>query len=728
MSPAPAHVMKVLTFSTLYPNAAMPNHGVFVENRLRAYRDHSGTEVRVVAPVPWFPFEHKLFGAYGKWAAAPHQETRHGIDVSHPRYAIPPKMGMTYAPQALERCLLKEAIKLQQSEWDFDLIDAHYLYPDGIAAVRVARKLGKPVVLTARGSDVSLIPNYPRQRTMILDAIYRADAVICVAEALKDRLEQLGAPSQKIDVFRNGVDLNLFQPMDRSACRKELNIQTDRCIASVGHLIDRKGHDLVIDALQTIPNTTLLIVGDGPEREKLVSQAASTSLKDRIRFLGAIPHDQLKKIYSAADVLVLASTREGWPNVLLEAMACGTPAVAAPIWGCGEVINSPEAGALAQDRTPQRFSQAINALLHEPPIRSQTRAYAEQFSWRDTAENLDTLFRNVKRSADTRNRVAYSLPNSALLDDTPKLIVTVDTEDAFDWKNLDDPGMRICPPEDVIPFQQICDDVGVKPSYFITQSLLQDDETAAFFRDLHRQGKADLGLHLHQWVTPQGGTYSGEFYSFQMNLPNSSHEEKLADLVNSFKNAIGFEARTHRAGRYGVSPDLYESFARYGIEYDFSPSPAYDQSASGGPNFSAMSNHPFAVDTSAGRVWVTPVSGAHAIRRTNHFLAQNKEPPGFRYPLKAPPPFTAPMRLTCEGADLKSLKSLTKRLIQDETPVLTFSLHSTTLTPGANAYAADRDKVDHALRLTRAYFDYFVNEVGGQLISVSKLSALYESR
>jgi len=279
--------MKILTLTSLYPNAAMPSHGVFVENRIRAFIDKSGADVRVCAPVPWFPLKSGIFGKYARWARAPQSEMRSGITVAHPRYFIPPKVGMTYAVEALEGCFRKAAEKAIDDGWDFDLIDAHYLYPDGVAAVRVARQLGKPVVITARG--------------------------------------------KKIEVMRNGVDLNKFQPFDRAASRAKFNLGEEPALISVGHLIDRKGHDLVIEALTDIPEATLLIAGDGDKRASLTTLAQTSGVANRVRFLGEVSHDELASVYSAADCLILASSREGWPNVLLEAMACGAPAIAAPV-------------------------------------------------------------------------------------------------------------------------------------------------------------------------------------------------------------------------------------------------------------------------------------------------------------------------------------------------------------------------------------------------------------
>ena len=115
----------------------------------------------------------------------------------------------------------------------------------------------------------------------------------------------------------------------------------------------------------------------------------------RVRFLGAVPHAELAALYGAADALVLASSREGWANVLLEAMACGTPVVATDIWGTPEVVADPAAGRLVPERTPAALAAAVAALLADPPARAATRRYAERFSWDATVEGQLALFAEV---------------------------------------------------------------------------------------------------------------------------------------------------------------------------------------------------------------------------------------------------------------------------------------------------------------------------------------------
>ncbi len=303
--------LRLLTFSTLYPNTAQPNHGIFVENRLRHLVASGAATSTIVAPVPWFPSRDARFGEWARCAAAPAEEMRYGLRVLHPRYAAPPRLGMYTGPWALLRAGRAALAQLFAEGERFDAIDAHYLYPDGVAATWLAREAGLPVVITARGSDTSQLPHFAAPRRLIRAALREADALIAVSAGLAEGLVGLGAAPGKVTVLRNGVDLASFAPpTDRDALRMELGL-SGPIVLSVGHLIERKAHHHVIGALAELPGASLLIAGEGPERGALAALAERLGVARRVHLLGARPHTELAKLYGAADVLVLASTREG---------------------------------------------------------------------------------------------------------------------------------------------------------------------------------------------------------------------------------------------------------------------------------------------------------------------------------------------------------------------------------------------------------------------------------
>lgn len=391
-----ARPIKTLLFSSLYPSSVRPGHGIFVETRLRELLKTGKVETQVVAPVPWFPFSSKVFGEYGRFAATPKSEHWNGVTVHHPRYYLLPKIGMNMAPQALANGALPTIRKLIAEGFDFDLIDAHYYYPDGVAAGIIAQAIGKPFIVTARGTDLNLIPDYSEPRRRILETASLAEASIGVCNALMEKLSSLGAAPEKLDVFRNGVDLERFRPEPMEEARRRLGLTGRRIILSVGNLVELKGHDIAISAMTALTaDTTLVIVGQGPLESKLKILADRLKVNDHVVFAGPILNTDLRWWYSAADVLVLCSAREGWANVLLESMACGTPVVSTSVGGTPEIVTNLQAGRLMRSRDSAALLEALHGLMDDYPDRAAVRQYAEKYSWAETSERQIALFRRI---------------------------------------------------------------------------------------------------------------------------------------------------------------------------------------------------------------------------------------------------------------------------------------------------------------------------------------------
>jgi teichuronic acid biosynthesis glycosyltransferase TuaC len=399
--------LKILTFTTLYPSQVRPQHGIFVETRLRKLVESGAVEASVVAPCPWFPFASRWFGHYSLFALQPRKEIRYGLHIDHPRYLQLPKIGMSVAPLAIFAALLPVLRRQLRGGPDFDLIDAHYFYPDGVAAVLLGHALGRPVVVTARGSDLNVIAEYAAPRRWIRWSARQADGLVAVSSGLKRRLVALGVVEERVNVLRNGVDLALFRPADRDTARRALGL-TRPTLLAVGNLVGLKRHRMMVEALVGLPAVDLVIVGEGPERAAIEELARERRVADRIRLLGHLPQDRLPDIYSAADVLLLASTHEGWPNVLLESMACGTPVIVSDIDGIADIVAAPEAGRIVQEPTPDRLAIAARDFLAALPARAATRAYAERFDWQSTTEGQIALFREICKQGPRRRGVAHA--------------------------------------------------------------------------------------------------------------------------------------------------------------------------------------------------------------------------------------------------------------------------------------------------------------------------------
>lgn len=404
--------MRTVTFTTLYPNESQPRHGIFIEQRLRHLLATGAVESQVVAPVPWFPFTSRRFGKYSVFARVPPYEERHGIRIWHPRFPLIPKMGESLTPLLMALGARAALERMRDDGFDFDLIDAHYLYPDGVAAALLARHFGRPMISSVLGDDVITHPEFRLPRRMIVWAVRQSAGVTCVCEALKERLVAVGAPADKVAVILHGVDFELFQPVNREEVRQRLGL-SGMVLISVGHATPRKGHHLAIQALVSLPKVTLLIAGDGWYEETLRELAAGLGVQDRVRFLGQVEQEDLKDLYGAADALVLASSREGIANVLMEAMACGTPVIATAVWGTPEAVTAPEAGLLMRDRSAVALVESARELFAHYPDREATRRHASQFRWeRTNAEHLALLSQAVQIHDGSRRRSQPPAPKT----------------------------------------------------------------------------------------------------------------------------------------------------------------------------------------------------------------------------------------------------------------------------------------------------------------------------
>lgn len=393
---------RVLCFSTLYPNQARPNHGIFVENRLRKTLETGEITATVLAPVPYFPFRSSFWGRYADFARIPFSESRHGLKVFHPRFLTLPRIGNRIAPDSLAMTAQTTLKRLTQQNCTFDVIDAHYFYPDGVAASYLARALGKPFVVTARGSDLTQHALVPHERNRIIRAAQEATALITVSSSLKTELVKLGIPPDRIAVLRNGVDTDVFVPPDRRPPVARGRFR----ILSVGALIPRKAHDITIRAMATLPDCELKIVGTGEQRAELMKLIGDLGLTDRISLAGEIPHHNLPQEYGNADLSVLMSSREGWANVILESLACGTPVIASDVGGASEIIGHTAAGMVLKERTPQALAQAVGSFRTAMPDRFATRRYAEAFGWHPVASANARLLTDAAKAKSPMHDIA----------------------------------------------------------------------------------------------------------------------------------------------------------------------------------------------------------------------------------------------------------------------------------------------------------------------------------
>jgi glycosyltransferase involved in cell wall biosynthesis len=345
---------RVLTFTTLFPNREQPGHGTFVKERIVALAKL--LELRVVAPVPWFP-RTRFFGErYYRYSQVPRSENQEGIAVDHPRFPVIPKVGKSADGLLLAAGAFTQ-LRRVRAEFPFDVLDAHWAYPDGVAGAILAGRLRVPLAITVRGDDINVFMKESWRRPWIRWALRRADLVIALSSELKDIVTATGVAASRISVIPNGINPEKFHPVDRGIARRHLGLPAEgRLVLSVGRLHESKGFPVLVEAAgrlrQRFPDLHVYIVGppdhEADARPEILQAAARGGFTDRLHLVGAQDPGLLKYWYAAADVFCLPTAREGSANALLEAMACGLPCVTTPVGGNPDAVSTRDVGYLVE--------------------------------------------------------------------------------------------------------------------------------------------------------------------------------------------------------------------------------------------------------------------------------------------------------------------------------------------------------------------------------------------
>jgi teichuronic acid biosynthesis glycosyltransferase TuaC len=400
----------VLELSYMYPSPRHPTAGVFVEEQVRALAQRVAVEV--VSPVPWSP--RALWRLSPRWRAygsQPRRQRRDGIVVHHPRYLQPVgQWSIPFAGVAMAVGARPLAGRLARAG-RVDVIHVHQMLPDGLAAVLLGRSLGRPVVCTLHGNDVTTVPFHdPLARAAARRVALGCTKFVAVADFLLGSLRRVG-PVSGVEVIPNGVDTERFRPVDRGVARRRLALENDvPLILYVGLLNARKGIDVLLRAFARVvaraPQVRLALVGGSDERDDeraaLAALAGDLGCRDRVRFAGRRPHGELADWFSAADVFALASRLEGFPTVIREAIACGTPCVVTALPGLAEEIGpacGTTCGLLVPPDDDRAFAAALAEALARRWDRSALRRRAEAWHWSRNADAMVRVFHEVSRGA-----------------------------------------------------------------------------------------------------------------------------------------------------------------------------------------------------------------------------------------------------------------------------------------------------------------------------------------
>ncbi|RZA28448.1 MAG: glycosyltransferase family 4 protein, partial [Proteobacteria bacterium] len=255
---------RVLSLATLYPNSHTPRFGTFVARQLEALAARGDWDVTVINPIGIPPI---AFGRYKPLLRALGASVEHGVEVHRLRFTLIPRFGARRNPAAIARAALPLARKMH-AEQPFDLVDAQFFFPDGPAAATIARELGLPLSIKARGADIHHWGSEQHANSALIAAGQQASGLLAVSGPLADDMVALGMPREKILVHYTGLDRTRFHPLGRDTARLALasdlglRISPDRALlACVGALVPRKGQSFAITALVQLPDAELALVG-----------------------------------------------------------------------------------------------------------------------------------------------------------------------------------------------------------------------------------------------------------------------------------------------------------------------------------------------------------------------------------------------------------------------------------------------------------------------------------
>lgn len=374
--------LRVVALSHHYPLRAGDWKAPFVVARVAALAKR--VDVTVVHGVPWYqglPAD-EAGGADGS------------VPVRRARYLYAPGVGKRFDGRLLARATA-DAVTAARP----DVIEAQFGYPDGEAAVLHARRIGCVVAIVLRGTEQILAKTKVRGERL-RTALRAADVVLPVSQTLGDLARSLGVDGDRVRVVENGIDTTVFRPGDRAAARARVGLPAEgRVLLGIGHFVPNKGYGHALEAFASLvaahPDLRLVLIGHGPDEERLRAQIAELGIADRVILPGVQPHEAIADWQRACDLFVHSSLSEGRPNVVLEAQACGLPAVATDVGGTREVVLDGVTGRIVPPRNPVALAAAIDASLRAPFDRGVVARHGGARTWDDTARALEDAYRTA---------------------------------------------------------------------------------------------------------------------------------------------------------------------------------------------------------------------------------------------------------------------------------------------------------------------------------------------
>lgn len=395
--------MKVLTLSRNYPNSVLPHLGLWVEGLVAAMSAHC--EQRVLAPVPYAPPLPGLPATYARFRRAEARSQTAGvagaIDVWHPRFLAGLGHSLhSYEVEPYEWSVRRAAAHLH-AEFPFDLIHAHFVYPDGVAAVRLGQLYDVPVVLTEHAVWQPWMDNYPRVRKLAKWAVDRCAFQLAASRYQRDSILKVTQRPDKLRLIPIGMAEQHFRLPPPGV------VADPDQIVFVGRLQHVKGVDILLHAFALLlaerPSLRLKLVGSSfyqhaaKEEQQLHDLARQLGVDAQVEFAGPQPAPAVARTMQESTLLVLPSRRESFGSVLTEALGCGIPVVATRCGGPEDIVTE-RVGALAEPEDPTALAAAIACVLdHRARYdAAELSAYAHRhFAWSKVAAQTYALYQEA---------------------------------------------------------------------------------------------------------------------------------------------------------------------------------------------------------------------------------------------------------------------------------------------------------------------------------------------
>jgi glycosyltransferase involved in cell wall biosynthesis len=382
-------MLKVLVLTYMFPDTSNTQLGIFIKREVEALS--ACCQLKVISPRPW------IFRKY----------LTSEIDTYYPNYFPLPGRFFNPIKGWWFYVFTKSLISRIKNTFDFDIIHAHRVYPEGFAAILLGKLFRKPVVITVRGSDINVLPKQFMLNRLIRFALKNAAIIIAVSKELKEKVSSLGVVEGKIKIMPKGVDLEAFKPRDKNQLRKSLGLPQDKKIVLyVGNLVPVKNPFAIIEAVSCMPQEEqkkylFVFIGQGELKQLIERKIRRLNMDSIFLLTGAMQPVQIPSWMNTADILVLPSISEGMPNVLYEAMACGLAVIASDVGGITDVITDGKNGLLFSSRDFKTLSSDIIKLANDESLRKElgrnARLYLEnaRLTWKTNATLVESFYKTA---------------------------------------------------------------------------------------------------------------------------------------------------------------------------------------------------------------------------------------------------------------------------------------------------------------------------------------------